>query len=422
MSVANNDSTLKEWISSKNGEPTFFGENRILALEKFESLPWPSKKDEEWRRTRITKLDLDAFQLKNPGDAPEPNLGEDFSGQASWVDGRFAGVKLSPEATKAGVKVLTLEAAGNEYPDLVQKLMERDRLLWDNRFTPWLATIIQTGTVVVIPKNCILDKPLQLTVQDNRPAAYSSHQLYVLAETLAEAKVIVRIENSTPGLLFNHGVSVEVDDGAGLEILQIQNIHHESHFIEDGQGVIGRDARLRHWNGAFGAGMVKSRFKGRILGEGAEFLSKGIFFATQKQHKDIRVVQIHEAPHAHSDALHKGAVRDKGRTVFQGMIEVLEDAIGTDAYLTNKNLILNDGARADSLPMLKIDTNDVKCSHGSTTGKVDEEEVFYLKTRGIPEKDAKLLISQGLFQDVIESAPEFLWEELETLVIQSVGE
>jgi Fe-S cluster assembly protein SufD len=207
-----------------------------------------------------------------------------------------------------------------------------------------------------------------------------------------------------------------------LEILQIQNIHHESHFIEDGQGVIGRDARLRHWNGAFGAGMVKSRFKGRILGEGAEFLSKGIFFATQKQHKDIRVVQIHEAPHAHSDALHKGAVRDKGRTVFQGMIEVLEDAIGTDAYLTNKNLILNDGARADSLPMLKIDTNDVKCSHGSTTGKVDEEEVFYLKTRGIPEKDAKLLISQGLFQDVIESAPEFLWEELETLVIQSVGD
>jgi Fe-S cluster assembly protein SufD len=324
MSAATNDKTLKEWISAKHGEPTFFGENRILALEKYESLSWPSKKDEEWRRTRITKLDLDDFELLGAGQAEAPTLADNFSGEAAWQDGQFAGVQLSDEAKSAGVKVLTLESAGNDHPHLLQKLMERDRLLWDNRFTPWLATILQTGTLLIIPRNCILNKPIQLTIKDNRASALSSHQLYIVAESLSEAKVLIRVENDTPGLLFNHGISVEVDDGAQLEVLQIQNIHPESHIVEDGQGVIGRDARLKHWYGAFGGGMVKTRFKGRILGEGAEFLSKGIFFSTDKQHKDLRVVQVHEAPHSHSDALYKGAVRDKGRTVFQGMIEVLE--------------------------------------------------------------------------------------------------
>ena len=167
--------------------------------------------------------------------------------------------------------------------------------------------------------------------------------------------------------------------------------------------------------------MVKTRFDFTLAGEGASVKTHGLYFGTGDQHKDLRISLNHGAAHTTSYALYKGAVRDRARTVFQGLIEVNPGANGTDAYLSNKNLILNDGARADSLPQLKIDTNDVKCSHGSTTGKVNEEEVHYLGTRGFSREEAKLLIAQGLFAELIDEAPAFLRDDVEREVSCALG-
>jgi len=127
---------------------------------------------------------------------------------------------------------------------------------------------------------------------------------------------------------------------------------------------------------------------------------------------DVRTVQQHKAPNTYSRAVYKGAVRESARAIYQGLIHVLPDAQKTDAYLTNKNLILDEGARADSIPSLKIETNDVKCSHGSTTGKVQDSELFYLMSRGLTRQDATELIIMSYFQELIELAPDHVKADL----------
>jgi Fe-S cluster assembly protein SufD len=127
---------------------------------------------------------------------------------------------------------------------------------------------------------------------------------------------------------------------------------------------------------------------------------------------DIGTLQEHRSPRATSDALYKGAVHPGGRSVFQGLIEVSPKAAKTDAYLTNKNLVLGDGARADSIPQLNILTDDVKCSHGSTTGKLDETQLFYLYSRGFSPSEAKKELTRGFLAEVIDGAPEAIAEIL----------
>jgi Fe-S cluster assembly protein SufD len=136
---------------------------------------------------------------------------------------------------------------------------------------------------------------------------------------------------------------------------------------------------------------------------------------------DIKTVQNHNAPNTNSRAFYKGAVKDNGRAIYQGLIEVEQDAPLTDAYMTNKNLILGDGARADSIPSLKIKNNDVKCSHGSTTGKIDENEVFYLMTRGLSTSEAEKMVILGYFEEVLEKIPKQIVDELREAVLERLN-
>ena len=163
--------------------------------------------------------------------------------------------------------------------------------------------------------------------------------------------------------------------------------------------------------------MVKTRVECALNGAGADARLDGLYFCRPGQHMDIRTVQHHRAPSATSRAYYKGAVSGGGRTVFQGLIEVAEGASGTDAFLTNRNLILGDAARADSIPTLKIGNNDVKCSHGSTTGRLSEEEMFYLESRGLSPEDAKAMLLVGYFEDILGDTPESFRQE----TLQHIG-
>jgi Fe-S cluster assembly protein SufD len=158
-----------------------------------------------------------------------------------------------------------------------------------------------------------------------------------------------------------------------------------------------------------------------IVGEGADAKINGLYFAEEDQHLDLRTVQYHRAPHGGSRTFYKGAVRDEGRSVYQGLIEVAPGADKTDAYLTNNNLILNDGARADSIPSLRIQTDDVKCSHGSTTGKIDPAQLYYLETRGYSEAEARELLVEGYFEEVAAGLDARLGDVIRSVVHQRLG-
>jgi len=166
-----------------------------------------------------------------------------------------------------------------------------------------------------------------------------------------------------------------------------------------------RQARANWIFGSVGSRLLKSFMEIDLVEEGAEGYMSGFYFADDHQHMDHDTQQNHLAPHTTSDLLFKGALKDTARSVWQGMIYVAPEAQHTDGYQANRNLILSEGARADSIPGLEIMANEVRCTHGATLGRVDDEQVFYLRTRGLPESEAKRIIVEGFFDEVLQRIP-----------------
>ncbi len=157
-------------------------------------------------------------------------------------------------------------------------------------------------------------------------------------------------------------------------------------------------------------------------GPGSDARALGLYFAGGDQHFEHRVIARHEAPQSYSNLLYKGAIQDHAHTVFFGNLIVPPGAPGTDAYQTNRNLVLNDGARADTIPFLEIETAEVKCSHAGAVGRVDDEHLFYLQSRGVPTPEAKRLIVMGFLQEVLEMVSlEELRTELEAAVQEKLS-
>jgi Fe-S cluster assembly protein SufD len=183
-----------------------------------------------------------------------------------------------------------------------------------------------------------------------------------------------------------------------------------------------KEAELLALNANIGSALTKSQVETHLAGAGANAKLLGIYFSGKRQHIDLRTVQFHEAPKATSLLLYKGAVKENAHAIYQGLIKVHKDAQQTDAYQSNKNLVLNDKARADSIPSLEIEANDVKCSHGATVGRVNKEELFYLMSRGISFPEAQRLIISGFFEDVLKEAPEDIQEELRQQIENELGD
>lgn len=265
-----------------------------------------------------------------------------------------------------------------------------------------------------------LEKPLLVhwlhTGSDERRY---NERMQLIVHPGAVAHVIVRLD-SRNRVFLNSGLNVWIGEGAVFRLTQIQSLTEDSFWVDHGFSRQRPRSTFHYTRIDLGSDTSKTKFVAAIEGDHAELQAKGLYLCHGRQHKDLRLVQRHLAPESLSNALFKGAVKDRGRSVFQGLIQVSKDGHKTDAYLSNKNLVLNDGARADSLPQLQIDHNDLRCTHGSTTGMVDEEQVHYLQSRGLSKTEAKVLIAMGLFQEIIDGLPEPLRLPVEGQVEQSL--
>ena len=225
----------------------------------------------------------------------------------------------------------------------------------------------------------------------------------------------LRLAATSPGRVSASSV-VELYVGQGAELEHVS-------VIDWGAGVrhhallrarVDRDARARSVVVTLGGDVVRVEPTVVCAGPGSDARALGLYFAGGDQHFEHRVVARHEAPQSYSNLLYKGAIQDHAHTVFFGNLVVPPGAPGTDAYQTNRNLVLNDGARADTIPFLEIETAEVKCSHAGAVGRVDDEHLFYLQSRGVPTAEAKRLIVMGFLQEVLEQVSlEELREELE---------
>jgi Fe-S cluster assembly protein SufD len=424
-SVSLNINTFSGWP----GEPEWMKDLRSRARAEMTDLPWPGRRNEEWERTDIAAFKIESRDLGalTQEVVQKSNPLPGFAGHLVLQGAQVVSVWLKPELEAQGVRLVSLREAViggtvTAKPDALATVLEAVFHGVEVKPPALHAVLLEAGAVLLIPGNLVVEEPFLLELEETRTNVLASPQLILWAGRSSQVTVVVRRKSSAVlDATVNSAAFTSLDDGAVVNWIDVQEYGTHVEWIDHSRAHLGRDATLFHWSACLGGNTVKTSLRVDLNGEGASLRAHGLYFGVNDQHKDLRIVQNHVSPRTSSNALYKGAVRDRARTIFQGLIEVQPQAFQTDAYLSNKNLVLTDGARADSLPQLKIDNNDVKCSHGSTTGKVNEDEVFYLMARGLSRSEARLLIAEGLFADLIAEVPEFLRPEIESHVVEALG-
>ncbi len=273
-----------------------------------------------------------------------------------------------------------------------------------DKFAALHAATWSGGTLLYVPRGVTIDEPLHVLSVMSPGASDLGHTLVVLDEG-AEATLLAETASlgaADAGGLHCGAVELVVGPGARLRYVNLQNwaagVWHFAHH----KGLVDRDAALQWTIAALGSRLAKVNQHVALVGAGADAQVNGVMFTEGKQHLSYHTLQHHQAPACRSDLLYKAALQDVSRTVWRGMIRVDQGAQKTDGYQRNDNLMLSDHARCDSIPGLEILADDVRCTHGSTTGRVDDEQIFYARCRGLTRKEAVRMVVAGFFQQVFD--------------------
>ena len=409
-------------------EPAWMGNIRRNASDRYQEMQWPTAQDEEWRRTDISGLDISAFQPANTqinqassSDSLDSPYGR-AAGIIRFVNGSCT-VSLDSDLRESGVIFTTLsQALNSEAHSALEELFLRTVEKADNRFILWNYGLFYDGAALYIPDGMTVERPFLVEFQNEQTGSLLNPHTSVILGKNARA-TLLRSENTggSTKTLINSGLSGNIGENANLQLSTHRHFSQGTSFFQHGYLNLDRDAALSSFEAFFGGSLVKSRLEVDLAGDGNQVELNGIFLIGSDQHADIRTVQRHQGKRGNSRALYRGAVSGNGRSIFQGLIEVDKGASGTDAYLSNKNLVLNEGARADSIPMLNIKNNDVRCSHGSTTGKIGGQELFYLMARGYSAKEAKQALVEAFFEELVAKAPEPVRETLVEAIEDTVA-
>jgi Fe-S cluster assembly protein SufD len=395
--------------------PGFLGEYRVKAWDIFERLPYPTTKDEAWRRTDIQLLDgsvrLPEFEefLDLPP-VPEkylrPLVGDQPGGQITLLPGGTQ-VDFNPKVAQKGVLFTDIITAAKEYPDLLASTFGQIVKPEDGKFAALTAALAENGAFIYVPRGVQLEQPLHSVLwTPGKGLAHFSRLLIWVDDGASLTYVHESVSPNGSGGSFNGSiVEIHVGENANLQFVELQSLGDQVWNITHERARVGRDSQIDWIFGAMGSRMTKNFSDLDLVGPGANGRMSGFYFTDGYQHLDHDTQQNHLAKHTTSDLLFKGALKGNSRSVWQGMIYVAPIAQQTDGYQANRNLILSHGARADSIPGLEILADDVRCTHGATVGKIDPDLVFYLRSRGIPLEEAEKLVVKGFFEPIMQRIP-----------------
>jgi Fe-S cluster assembly protein SufD len=400
-----------EQLSATLNEPTWMREFRLEAFELYRSLPMPTTRDEPWRRTDIRALQLEAIGplLNGAGGASEAPVKlpmtslDELAGMLLQVDGMTLRRELDERWSEVGVIFTDMETAVREHGELLRKVFMTQAVRPDHgKFAALHAAFWRGGTFLYVPAGVEVDAPFQSVLWGTAGKTFA-HTLVVL-ERDARATTISEFASETGAeqALHNGVVEMILRDSAHLNSMTVQEWGGNVWQFTHERALVGRDASLDWVIGSLGSRLTKSFQTVELDGVGANARISGLFFTDGRRHLDLDTQQNHNMPDTTSDLLFKGALKGKSRSVWQGMIRVLPEAQRTNGYQANRNLLLSKGARADSIPGLEIEADDVRCTHGATAGQVDEAQLFYLMSRGLVRADAIRLIVHGFFTPVLE--------------------
>lgn len=424
------EATVRATSAAKN-EPAWMAEKRLAAWRLFEAMPWPKATDEAWRRTRLTGFNLNKFQPfatpvhgeNEAVDALIQNELDELESAASLVfeDGGVRYRATSEALAAKGVIFTDLQSAVREHPELVQKYFMTQAVLPEqNKFTALHAALWDTGAFIYVPRNTKVELPLQIILNQGANVGGYHHTLLV-ADQGAEVTVVDDLVGGKDGMQ-SSVVELVMLDNSVVRYMNLQDFDHSTWNFLTGRATMARDTDLRWIQVSWGSRTTKAFLDMDLGGKGGHAELLGIYFPTGRQHIDHQTLQLHRAPNCFSDLLFNGALKDKARSVYMGVIKVFPKAQKTDAYQRNGNLILDSTARADSIPGLEIEADDVRCTHGATASQVEEEYVFYLMARGLSRPQAERMIVQGFFQAVLDRVPvESVVHKLERVIERKIG-
>ncbi|MCX2922704.1 Fe-S cluster assembly protein SufD [Streptomyces sp. NEAU-W12] len=342
---------------------------RMSAPPSFDvaSFPVPHGREEEWRFTPLERL----------------------RGLHDGTAVATAGVKTVVEAPE-GVRV---EAVGREDARLGRAGKPVDRV------AAQAYSAFEQASVVTVPKETVLTEPIRIAVHGDGGTAYG-HQVIELG-AFAEAVVVI---DHTGDAVFAANVEFVLGDGAKLTVVSVQDWDDKAVHVAQHNALVGRDASFKSVVVTFGGDLVRLHPRVAYAGTGGEAELFGLYFTDAGQHQEHRLLVDHNVPHCKSNVVYKGALQgDDAHAVWIGDVLIEARAEGTDTYEMNRNLVLTDGARVDSVPNLEIETGEiVGAGHASATGRFDDEQLFYLMARGIAEQDARRLVVRGFFAELVQ--------------------
>ena len=402
-------------------EPEWLRERRAHAWDVYERTPMPTIRLEEWRYTNLKKkLDLDSLQLSDAeamsDDAstwPErlrAAMDEDreASGHIVIIDGQVVHADVDKQLAAQGVILESLQEAITNHEELVREHLATDAVpAEEGKFAALNAALWSDGIFLYVPKGVQLELPVRVTCWLSEAGTAYFSRVLIVAEAQSQVSYVDEVlsDDFESQTYTSTAVELIARDGARVQYVAVQRLGRGTFYQSMQRTLAQRDSKLDTLNVALGASVTRVDLNARLLGPGANSDMLGLYFGDDDQHFDFNTSQDHVTEHTSSDLLYKGALDGASRAAFRGIIRVLPGAQGTDAYQTNRNLLLSPESRADSLPNLEIEADDVKCSHGATVGQLDDEAKFYLMSRGLSLIQAERLVVLGFLGEVLAKLP-----------------
>jgi len=412
---------------SRRDEPSWLVDLRRSAWDQFRRLPLSNRALEEWTRTDIRLLCLDRFGLPaevatEPAAAhPAPLLAEGvrLGGSVASFDSHPVATELAEEWGRKGVLFGSLDKLVTEHDALLKPYLTRQVVAHDyDKFAALSAACWSGGTLLYVPRGVEIHEPLHCLSILSDGGVDLGRTLVVLEAGAAATLLAETLSSAADGGGLHCGtVELVLGPGARLRYVNLQNWGNAVWHFAHQKAVLDRQAELQWTIGALGSRLAKVNQHVALAGAGAAAQVNGVMFTEGTQHLSYHTLQHHQAPSCRSDLLYKTALQDRSRTVWRGMIGVDPVAQKTDGFQRNDNLLLSAEARVDSIPGLEIEADDVRCTHASTSGQVDDDQVFYCRSRGLTRREAVQMIVTGFFQQVfdritIESVREALGQAI----------
>ncbi len=404
-------------VEAGQGLPDWFRTARIDAWRDFQSHEMPARTEQAWRFASLGKIKLGSYEAPLPvqGDTADGLIGrsvgnEKIAGKMVFANDALLDRRLfAPELAAQGVIWKPLEAAIAEHADLFRKyFMVQDAILGSQKFADLHRAYVRTGTFLYVPKSVEVALPLEVFHWLSGEAGSAFPHTLIIAEAGSKVTLVDYFGSERPE---QTGFACAVNDlivgpGAKVTYLCAQNWGEKVVSFQINSTVVERDAAALSLHLNLGASYARLESLSRLVGAGgrSDMLSATVTEGTQEF--DQRTLQDHVQPHTTSDLLYKNSLSDTAKTIFAGLIRVQPEAQHTDAYQKVRNLMLSDDAEANSMPGLEILADEVRCTHGATSGHVDDEELFYLLSRGIDRKAAQELIVHGFLNEVLERLPD----------------